>query len=191
MYDFSTLISLLIGIAGIYIPLYFNLKKELNDLKVDKIHNSLKIKNRINLMKKIKLMFVLMVITVIICFKSPFHYEVLSNINNFFISTTYKISFILGFILTVIIEFFLFLYISEEIQPRRIYGYIIIAVFLTVSLFIEIIINYNLSKHVSLLSYNVLCIILLNISAYSAFFTITTLTIHFLSYFLFKLKIRV
>lgn len=191
MYDFSTLISLLIGITGIFIPLYFTLKKELDDLNVDKIHNSFKIENRIKLIKRIKLMFVLMVITVIIFFRFPFYYEVLSNINNFINSTAFRISFICGSILIVIIEFFLFWEISEEIIPHRIYGYILNAIFLTLSIFISLFINYNVSKFVSLQNHNVFCILLINISAYSFLFSIQTVIIHFLSYFLFKLNIRV
>lgn len=139
MFDFPIFITIIVSLFVFYFTLYFNFKKEIDDLKFDIIQDSkiaqLKIHNRKNKIHFLNIITILLLIVVILLYIYPFLSDLFSNFDStllsditnfffkifpfkkgFFADANFKFSFITGLVLSIIIEFFIFI-LSDEIVP--------------------------------------------------------------------------
>ncbi len=156
MLDFPVFITLLVSLFVFYFTLYFNFKKEIDDLKFDTIQNSKAATQKINNRKKkihfLNIITAFLVIVVILLYTYPFISDsfddfdptILSNITNFFskilpfkkgffTNVNFKFSFITGLVLSLIIELFIFGFSDEIIAPLFFFDYLLEIAILIIS----------------------------------------------------------
>lgn len=165
MFNFSTLITIIVAVIAIYLPLYFNFKKDIDDL-TETSYESKKNKNKIISRKKrlnsLKIITLILILVFIILYKLPSILDVFASINltnlwnfftslfpfkkDFFLNSNFKFSYITGIVLSVIIEVGLFCFIHFAILPIKFYEYIFEVILLIIVPYCLIWINKSISS---------------------------------------------
>lgn len=144
MFNFSTLITLIVAVIVAYLPLYFNFKNDIDDFtetSFESEKNKNKIDNRKKKIKSLNIIYLILILAFIILYKIPSIIETfksidLTNIGNFFTgllpfkkgffeNSNFKFSYITELILSIIIEIGLLCFIDAIFIPLEFYEYII------------------------------------------------------------------
>lgn len=173
MINFSTFITLLVAIMAIYIPLYFTLKKELEDLKINPEDNESKIINRKKKLTAINILCLTLAVIIILLYQLPTISSIIQSmepskfpeiIGNFFSNIlpfklgvlrhpNYRFSYITGIILSILVEYIVFQFYKDISKSKSFIRILILIVGLIIFTWGMIWCNHFISL---LLAYSIL-----------------------------------
>lgn len=146
MFDVQLLITLLIAILGIYVPIFINLKKEINDLRLatKQYEHNPKLEYREKLLN-ITTIFIIILIVIVLFFSFlPLLKNIISFItkilpfkSGFFENKDFTFSFITGIILSLFVVFVIELIIYFAYIPIEVLEYVLHILMFIVAFFIS------------------------------------------------------